>query len=708
LLPTTHEQTKVRLDIQGLRAVAVLLVIGGHVGVPHLEGGYVGVDVFFVLSGYVVTRLLADEVRDAGKLRIGAFYARRVRRILPAASVVMVAVLWYAAWRTSFVTTDRTATDALWAAVLLANVRFARLETDYFAEGVPPSPLQHYWSLSVEEQFYLVWPLLIALTLVWFRHRMSRLDDVDPRPPLGPVAALAGVLCAASLLLSLVQTSQRPEAAYFSSPSRGWELGAGALLALYAGRFTRMPRLVRHMLVCGGLAAISGAAVGFDSTTPFPGFRALVPVVGSLAILTAGLDTDGIGAARILRLRPVTWIGNLSYSLYLWHWPVLVLWAESAGDERGPLETAALLATVLALSVLTYYLVEAPARRHSRWRSDRRALLIWPVVLAVTVAAVLGARAEAARRLENHLAASQRFGHLRELSVSAERELARSVSSDRRDSPIEYALHDLDDTKRLANDLWNHTYKCFADHDDVQARICPVGDVDAARTMMVVGDSHIGQWMPAFDALGSVAGYRVIPLIKLGCPPFDVDLAQPHSQAPYQTCSDFQDWVVDEIGRTRPEVVYAGARGMPRNMLDSPDHRQEAWTNGVHTFVAHVLPITSNLRLLSDVSLLQFDPIDCLTDVRSTMGRCASPESPRVLEANAIVRDVAADHGVPYVDLTSLACSGGICPAFAGGRMVYANDDHLSMDWVQHVQPDVLRRMPELDEQAHGKLREAP
>lgn len=681
----------VRRDIQGLRAVAVLSVIAAHAGITGFDGGFVGVDVFFVLSGFLITSLLVREGSRAGRISIAGFYARRARRILPAATIVLVAVVGFSAVELSYTASEQAADDSLWAAVFLANIHFARQGTDYFAEGLPPSPVQHYWSLAVEEQFYVVWPTLLALFLIAVARHNRRRTDRAPRSPWPLITTVAVLLCAASLTWSIIQTRTQPTEAYFSSATRAWELGAGMLLALGATRMSSLPRSVRHALTVGGLAAIALAILTYGPETPFPGYHALLPVLGTTAVLAAGLGTDGVGVGRLLMVRPMTWLGDLSYSLYLWHWPVLILWAERNGAERGPLETTALLLATLALSAASYYLVENPLRNSRHLRPQWRSLALWPSAVAITLVVVLGTQAQTGQQLEDRIAASQQYDDLRtdlggDLAVADE--LARSTSPQRADAPIEFALADLDALDDLRRDLWNFRYRCYVPQDEVEAKICPVGDTDSDRVMVVIGDSHIGQWLPAFDALGAERGYQVIPLIKLGCPPFDVDLMVPRTTTRYQTCSDFQDWAVEEVGRLEPDVVYVGGRGMPRNMVAEPEDRADAWAAGVRSTIEQLAPLTPALRVVGDVSLLEFEPIDCLTDAAATMGSCSSPEAPRVLDANRLTRQVSEHEGVPYLDVTPLACFEGRCPAFAGGRMVFANVDHLSMDWVEHVLPE--------------------
>ena len=277
-----------RDDVQGLRAIAVLTVIASHASVPFLSGGFVGVDVFFVISGFLISQLLFREVEKSGRLSIPGFYARRARRILPAATLVTVATILASAIWLSAVDTLTVAKDALWAVFFAANIHFAAVGTDYFAQEEPPSPLQHYWSLSVEEQFYLVWPALLLVLVLLARRRAL---------PRRLVLVVLVVLTGASFAWSLISTSSDPLAAYFSTLARAWELGLGALTALVAATVAaRMPSLVRGLVCLAGLVLIGIACVTYSDATPFPGSAAAVPVVGSALVLLAGASGHGTRA----------------------------------------------------------------------------------------------------------------------------------------------------------------------------------------------------------------------------------------------------------------------------------------------------------------------------------------------------------------------------------------------------------------------------
>ncbi|HYY05676.1 MAG TPA: acyltransferase, partial [Candidatus Limnocylindria bacterium] len=347
-----------RDDIQGLRAVAVLLVALGHAGVPFLGGGYVGVDVFFVLSGFLITGLLLAEAERGGTVSLGDFYARRARRILPAAALTLLVTDIAAHHLLNFVRARQVISDSVWAAAFGANVHFAHQGTDYFAQGQPPSPLLHFWTLSVEEQFYLVWPALLALVLL----RRRRL------------LVVVSVLGAASLAWSIASTRASENAAYCSTFARAWELALGAALAIAWPNLPPLHSRVRWV----GLAAIGAAAVGFSSATPFPGYAAVLPAAGAALVIAAG------GGARLLSSAPLRYVGDRSYAFYLWHWPVLTIAVQHAGHDLSTAVKLLLLLGAFALSVLSYALVENPIRR-----ARMPARILWPASAAVALGLAL-------------------------------------------------------------------------------------------------------------------------------------------------------------------------------------------------------------------------------------------------------------------------------------------------------------------------------
>ena len=364
-----------RPDVEGLRAVAVAVVVLFHAGVPGLAGGYVGVDVFFVVSGFLITSLMLREIAGTGRVSLRHFYARRARRILPAASLVLVTVILAAYHWLGFLRGDQIARDGVWAALFASNFRFAALGIDYLGSQAAPSPLQHFWSLAVEEQYYLVWPLAVA-GLIRFGGRRW-------------IGAGLGVAVAASFAWSA------GSGGYFSPATRAWEIGAGGLLAVFSARHspqrplplsiarpvTRLLSRLAAPLAWLGLALIGLAVLTYDDTTRFPGYAAALPVAGALLVLAGRGD-------GLLGLAPLRWLGRISYSLYLWHWPVLIIWAQAQGSPLSAPARALAVLLSLVLAGVTYVCVEDPIRRGGRLKKSHLLTLAVAVLLIATPVAV--------------------------------------------------------------------------------------------------------------------------------------------------------------------------------------------------------------------------------------------------------------------------------------------------------------------------------
>jgi peptidoglycan/LPS O-acetylase OafA/YrhL len=377
---TAPGDRRFRPDVQGLRAIAILLVVLFHAGIPGITGGYVGVDVFFVISGFVITGLLLRE-REAGRrTSILNFYSRRARRIIPAASLVIIVTVIAAFHYLGSLTGHETAVDGQWAALFLANFHFAASQTNYLASQRPPSALQNYWSLAVEEQFYIVYPtvFLIAASLVTRISLRVRL------------AILLGTVIVASYAFSIVFTSTNPSSAFFSPLTRAWELALGGLIAVGSDSLRRLPQPFAAFLSWLGLAAIVTASVTLTSASVYPGALVAIPVIGAGLIIAAGTSQPAWGVEYLLRQKPFQLLGLISYSLYLWHWPILIIATQNRGATNLPVWDNVLLLLVATLAAaLTYRLIENPVR-HSRvlmqrrWASVVMGLCLIGATLAVT------------------------------------------------------------------------------------------------------------------------------------------------------------------------------------------------------------------------------------------------------------------------------------------------------------------------------------
>jgi len=369
-----------RPDVQGLRAVAILLVVLFHAGIPGFSGGFVGVDVFFVISGFVITGLLLREREARSRTSLLGFYGRRARRIIPAASLVIIVTVIAGYHYLGPLTGSQTAVDGQWAALFLANFHFAASATNYLASQRPPSALQNYWSLAVEEQFYIVYPTLFLITA-----RFARGISLRARLSIVLIAVIA-----ASYAYSIVFTSANAPSAFFSPLTRAWELALGGLIAVAGQSLRRLPQSLAALISWLGLGAIVVASTTLTSASAYPGALVAIPVIGAGLVITGGAAQPAWGVECVLRQRPFQLLGLISYSLYLWHWPILVIATQHRGATSLPLWDSVLLLLVATLiAIVSYRFVENPLRhskflRQRRWGSLGLGLCLIATTLVVT------------------------------------------------------------------------------------------------------------------------------------------------------------------------------------------------------------------------------------------------------------------------------------------------------------------------------------
>jgi peptidoglycan/LPS O-acetylase OafA/YrhL len=377
---TAPGDRRFRPDVQGLRAVAILLVVLYHAGIPGISGGYVGVDVFFVISGFVITGLLLRERQTRQHTSIRNFYGRRARRIIPAASLVIIVTVVAAYHYLGSLTGHETAVDGIWSALFLANFHFAATSTNYLASQRPPSALQNYWSLAVEEQFYIVYPTIFLIAARFIRRLSLRWR----------LTVVLLTIMVASYTYSIVLTSANPSSAFFSPLTRAWELALGGLVAVSGQSLRRLPQSLAALASWLGLAAILVASTTLTSASAYPGWLVALPVLGAGFVIAGGAAQSTWGVETLLRQRPFQFLGLISYSLYLWHWPILIIATQYRGATTLPVwDNVLLLLVAGVLATLTYYFFENPIRHSTflarrRWASIVMGLCLVAVTLSVT------------------------------------------------------------------------------------------------------------------------------------------------------------------------------------------------------------------------------------------------------------------------------------------------------------------------------------
>jgi peptidoglycan/LPS O-acetylase OafA/YrhL len=683
-----------RQDIQGLRALAVVLVILDHAKIGPFHGGFVGVDVFFVISGFLITGLLVSEAERIGKVSLLGFYARRARRILPAATLVIVATVGAAIYFLSAVEADGAIKDALWATFFAANFKLARDGTDYFQNDTPPSPLQHYWSLAVEEQFYVVWPLLVLLLCLyagWRARRSSGQRSLGPRVRdlgVSPLVVIIGI----SFAYSVSYSTTDPVAAYFSPFTRAWELGIGALVACLSTRLILLKPAVQALLSWGGLV--------IDGTTVFPGYAAALPVVGAAALLAGGLRAAAWGPQRLLSLPPMRALGDWSYSLYLWHWPALVIVSEAwrpAVGWRGAL----VIAAVVPVSALSYHFVENPVRRAKVFKVRRlRGVLLYPAVVLLTLPMLAAANQQVRHELNGGgpPITTEAFGQgtddsdpvaLVKASIRAARagfEIPRGLKP---------SLLELNDD---IPDLGECQY--FEINDN--RPLCPRGDTDADRTLVLIGDSHARQWVPALDALSKRYGYTAYYLIREGCPSSDVTPWKVHG-GPSTDCAAFQDWARQQVAEMQPDVVVLGSEANRRGfttddgeLVNDTPTMATMYREGMEREVDYLSPNAGRVIVIGDPPAVTEHPGRCLSERGATLKGCLSPEDKLSLTFIDSLRQAAHNKGIQFVETGSWFCADDVCPSVVGDYIAHRDRTHISQSYAGYL-TDELEAQIHLD-----------
>jgi peptidoglycan/LPS O-acetylase OafA/YrhL len=669
-----------RKDIEGLRAIAVVVVLLYHCRFPIAAGGYVGVDVFFALSGFLMTGLLLAERTRTGGVAFRQFYARRVRRLLPAS--VLVLVLTTVAARLVLYPLEfrAAANDAAAAGAYVVNYRFAVEGADYLGAQVAESPVLHYWSLSVEEQFYLLWPLFIVALLGSGLVRVRR-----------AVAGVA-VVGAASFAAALVLTESSQPWAFFSLPTRVWEFAVGAAAALlWAKVRDRVPR-VRAAVGWAGIVAVVASVVAMDATTPFPAPWALLPVLGTTAVLLSG--GAPLGPALMLDRRPFQWIGNRSYSLYLWHWPPLVLVPVALGRTLSDWENLAVVLAASVVAVAAYRFVEQPLRRGT-WLSDRplRAGLLGIALTAVAVLVPVGMSATASVDGAGAAAAATTtpaHDTLDRLDPSSLPEGARVEGLDR-SGPVPVPSNLSPPAGSAAEELpGNYSGGCnvgLTSTAPPPLRRCVYGDPDGQHTVVVFGDSHAAQWFPAIEAAGRIQGWRVVPVTKSGCPSVDVVNWNSRLSRRYRECEAWRSTAADDIVRLRPDVVVIANRAAYKGLDQRPLPLND-YTRGLAATLDRFTRDQVPVVVLGPTPEPGDAPPACVTGHTDDVRPCdlpANAAAPRDLARSEA--EIARAANVPFIDPLPWLCGDGVCPVVLGQFLVYRDDSHLSVPFARWLGP---------------------
>jgi len=718
-----------RADIEGLRAVAVLLVILDHLAVQGFHGGFMGVDVFFVISGYLITSLLAAEYADKDKPRIGRgsisishFYLRRARRILPAALAVIAAIVVAAHLLLNDLRVQRVEHDAVWAALFGSNINFIHQANDYFATGLASSsPFNHYWSLAVEEQFYFVWPVLFLAGAAGIRGLRIFGKHVRWRQRLVFVLVAIG---AASFAWSVLDTISNPTSAYFSTFTRAWELALGALIALATMRTSTIGARPATAASLAAVALLVAGCVLIGPQTAFPGYAALLPTLGAGLLIVAGLSEAPPLINRILSTAPMRFTGKISYSLYLWHWPLIIFAAALWPQESTRLSTrAAIFGLTFLVSIASFYLIERPFRRMPLDRKpapidgflDRISLrrVAFPLAFIGAVALLGSLFVVAIRRqhitedvADANVALAQRpqqaaaptaTTKTRRASVGAVRRhsratarplpkatyntlLSRWQSEVRRSVGVGLLPPRLQPLKPHLENV--PAYPCEGYRLEIvqHEAACTWGNPNARRVAAITGDSHAGMWLATLKGALDPQIWALHQFTRTWCGWATVSEDDAATPPENRDCPALQAQTLEELKRIRVDLLIVSQDGV-RSQEDMVDALRRFKEVARHVVLLGHTPIVPNFTF-------------CLSG-NADISSCKRELSRDDLAAVALEQHVAALSHITFIDPTPWFCVDLTCPPIIDQVPAFTDGSHISSEIAPKLIPLLQRSLYE-------------
>lgn len=645
-----------RPDIQGMRALAILLVVFSHAGIPGFAGGYIGVDIFFVLSGYLISGLLIKEADTNHHIDFLQFYARRFKRLLPALLTVVLgtsflAYFIYAPYE-QLAQSQAAAAVPLW----LSNVYFSFSDFDYFSTAATSNLFLHTWSLAVEEQFYLIWPLLIFGLLLKKNTQQDKAIDRQQNLAIGLT-----FIFFLSLLICIYWSYMAPLLAFYLMPARAWQFALGGIIFLLADGKLSAPKYIQTeksftYMAYLGISMISVTLFYLDGEQVYPGLIAILPTAGAALLIYSGLATSTPRINRLLSLSGLQKIGDLSYSWYLWHWPIL-LFGASLSPDSGIGMKINLLVVSLILAQCTYTLIESPLRHYRQFTLRPAMTVILSVFfMGTTVAAIKG-------------------WEIKSTNIAAGAEQSNLLQA-RSQLPAIYAM---------GCDDW---------FSDSRVLACSFGDDNAERKAVLIGDSIGVQWFSGLAEPLVNAGWQFIVLTKSSCPIVDEEIFYARIGSMYEVCTLWRDEVLKRVSSIQPELVFLGSQS-------AYNFSAEQWQNGTSRILSALTPASQSVFIIRGTGKLPLDGPACLARqswqpaIFSRFNDCAfeyddNADSVMVTAINAAAADF---NNAYFLDLNSLVCPQQECRAELDGQVVFRDDQHLTNNFVRSQSETIMAKI---------------
>ncbi|MBP2437562.1 acyltransferase family protein [Microbacterium amylolyticum] len=659
----TKQPGAFRPEIEGLRSVAFLLVAVFHIWFNRVSGG---VDVFFTVAGFLITVSLLSQIRRFGRVRPGIFFGRLALRLLPAAAVVLTAVMlaiWfllpYPSWRDSF-------TEVFASATYWENWYLARNAIDYLAIDTMRSPVQHFWAMSIQGQFYVIWAVVFTMVLLIAKSTGTRMKRV--------AFWTIVVLVAVSFAWSVFQTDANQQFAYFSTATRVWEFGAGALLALVIDRL-RIPAVLGALLSWTAFALIASLGFLLPVADMFPGWIALIPVLSAVVIIATGRTQSRWGATQLLASKPLVWLGRLGYGVYLWHWPLLIFTLEYQGVQQASLVTGAgIIAASLALAWLTNVFVERPllrVRDGGRGLGRRLSLAASVTAIAALAATSLTATWNLDRASDSEETVIQaRLGDacFGALALADPERCARRTGT---------TVVPADPTHDLAPIFRE---PCSTRWDESDVRLCTWGDENADTKIVLIGNSHAAVWFPALLYVAEQHGWRLDTYYRQSCT-FNTAYREERRAITAETCLEWNEKLQVELAQgPHYDYVLTSALALNRAYIDSETGEQsfEAGVAGFHEAWQPLIDRGSTILAVRDYPRLVGESRTCALE--KFLDDCVVSQDEALIDENEETIAVAARtvNGATVIDMTEWFCSDGECPTTIGDVRVYRDHAHFT------------------------------
>jgi len=629
-----------RKDIEGLRAIAILLVIAAHAKIPWFQGGFIGVDIFFVISGFLITRMLVNEISNTGHIHFLDFYARRLKRLLPTLILVIgitALALYFLLQPIDHLAQAKAgAAASLW----LSNIYFSFTTFDYFGAQADSNAFLHTWSLGVEEQFYLIWPALIFAT--WAVHKS-----------INYLKFYLIILTLVSFYYCVSISKSNPDLAFYLMPLRAWQFAIGALVCIVSEKTLTIKKFYSHTIIWSGTGIIAISAVTLGNNITYPSFWALLPTAATAMLIFIGSTNATHIVNKLLISPPLQLIGKTSYAWYLWHWPILII-----GNILLPQisigETLFLIFLSWILAAATFYYFENPIRHWDICPSRPG----WKIIVAIFVMIVANS---SFIRWHNHT--------LNNFDTIAP-------------SPYLKATIDAPEIYMMGCDDWYHS---------AALKPCYFGERNANKTAVIIGDSIGLQWFPALKEIFLTSGWQLVVLTKSACPMIEDTIFYKRLGREYTECTQWKDSAIKEIARIRPNaIIMRSAEGY--------DIKPNIWNNGSKKFFSQITHSTDWIYVIRATPELSFNGPKCLNENRFVNERrlksaCKSKiENDRNSSTWDAIRNASYDFkNIKTIDMNSIVCPNNICAAQKNDVIVFRDQQHLTATFVTNTQQELYR-----------------